>query len=271
MGLFGKKKKVRFETITVERERDVFNALEQRGYVLCTDPFQFDMERSHQKLRKDALSMAKDLDAELLVEVWDPIFQHMHWKGLKYAAWRKATPKELEEKRREKEKAERPDYSDSMGSYDDLQRRIDEKQLKVAQEDLRYFDSSVQKEEGQEVSERGGSEDEIGMTSEQMETISSYNPYDHQGEDQDIYGEAHIDKEAAQTGPVFEKNMELDLEAVDTKDPTEDIDPLSMMTESVPSKEQENGETSREDQIPSPGAPPPVPEAKKKEADEEGK
>jgi hypothetical protein len=261
MGLFSKKKKVRFETILVERERDVFSALKQKGYTLCTDPFQFDAQKSHQKLRKDAMSMAKDMHAELLVEVWDPIFNHMHWKGLKYAAWRKATPAEVEEKRKKQVQADRPDYSDSMGSYEEIQKKIDEKQLKIAQDDLRSFEESVKIENVELEGEvYGGSEEEIGMVSESLETMSSFNPYDHQGESQDDFQkDQHIDQAAAKAGPVFDNNMQLEFKEVETVDPMKSIDPILMMMDAAGPEEQI---PLPSDVAPSPippGSPPPVP------------
>ncbi len=39
MGLFGKKKEIRFEAITIERQRDVFRALEQRGHAVLVLSF----------------------------------------------------------------------------------------------------------------------------------------------------------------------------------------------------------------------------------------
>ncbi|MEA3558544.1 MAG: hypothetical protein U9R75_04755 [Candidatus Thermoplasmatota archaeon] len=260
MGLFSKKKNVRFETILVERERDVFNALKQKGYTLCTDPFQFDAQKSHQKLRKDAMSMAKDLHAELLVEVWDPIFNHMHWKGLKYAAWRKATPAEIEEKRKEQVRADRPDYSDSMGSYENIQKKIDEKLLKIDDEDLRSFEESVKVEKiDHEGDVYGGSKDEIGMISERLETMSSFNPYDHQGEDQnDLREDQHIDQAAAKAGPVFDDNMQLEFKEIETVDPIKDIDPLSMMMAAAGPEEQLPLSSEAPSPMP-PGSPPTVP------------
>lgn len=245
MGLFGRKKQVRFETITADRERSVFEALENKGYVLCTDPFQFDIEKSHQKLRKDAMSMAKDLHAELLVEVWDPIFQHMHWKGLKYAAWRKATPKEMEEKRKKMELASRPDYSDAMGSYDELQKKIEQKKLQVAQEDLQYFSDSVKVDESAPREKMSRPEDEMEMVTEDIEVVSSYDPYDHQGESQDLYsGNSTVDKEAASSGPMFDDGMALELNKVESTDPTKEIDPLQLMMDAADNAPQTPAETT---------------------------
>ncbi|MGA1848164.1 MAG: hypothetical protein ACMUHB_02385 [Thermoplasmatota archaeon] len=232
MKLFGKKKEIRFETITIDRERDVFRALEKRGWTLCSDPFQFDIQKSHEKLRKDAMKMARELDAELLVEVWDPIYQRMHWKGLKYSAWRKATPQELME--RQKVQTGRPDYSDSFASYDTIAQKLEQKKIHISQEEVRSYDSVLQAEnvdDGGEV--YGNSDEDMGMRTEHIETMSSFNPYDHQGESQDDLQSRTIDKEAASKGPMFESDMQLETGAPDVSDPTRDIDPLAMMMDAA--------------------------------------
>jgi hypothetical protein len=196
----------------------------------------------------------------------------MHWKGLKYAAWRKATPKEIEEKRKEKEKTHRPDYSDSMGSYDELQKKIEQKKLQVAQEDLKYFETSVKPENVEEEDVRmGGPEDEISMVTEKIEVRSSYDPYDHQGENADDEQEDIIDKQAASSGPVFEKDMKLEFGNAASDDPTKEIDPLSMMMDAA-GDESKTGDAPQEAPTVPIGPPPPVPTTPTKdEEEEEGK
>jgi hypothetical protein len=230
--LFGKKKEIRFETITIDRERDVFRALEKRGWTLCSDPFQFDVQKSHEKLRKDAMKMARELEAELLVEVWDPIYQRMHWKGLKYSAWRKATPQELME--RQKVKTDRPDYSDSFSSYDTIAQKLDQKHIHISQEEVMSYDSVLKAENVEDTGEvYGNSDEDMGMRTEHIETMSSFNPYDHQGESQDDYQAQTIDKEAASQGPMFDNEMQLETGAPEVSDPTKDIDPLALMMDAA--------------------------------------
>jgi len=261
--LFGKKKEIRFETITIDRERDVFRALEKRGWTLCSDPFQFDIQKSHEKLRKDALKMARELDAELLVEVWDPIFQRMHWKGLKYSAWRKATPQELIE--RQKAQSSRPDYSDSFASYDAITRKLDQKQIRVSQEEIRSYDSVLKAENVEDYGEGyGNSEEEMGMRSEKIETMSSFNPYDHQGESNDDGEGDTVDREAASRGPMFDSEMQLEMGAPEVSDPTGTIDPLALMMDAageepaqpVPRTEPQVPQVAEQAQPPAKTAPP---------------
>lgn len=239
MGLFGKKKEIRFETILIDREREVFRQLENRGWALCTDPFQFDVQKSHEKLRKDAMKMARELHAELLVEVWDPIYQHMHWKGLRFSAWRRATPEELLE--RQRNKLNRPDYSDTMGSLENIAQRLDQKTLKVDQEELHQYDSVLTSD----ISEVGGeaygsSEEDMGMVTEHLDTVSSLNPYDYQGStDDDTIKGSTIDREAARSSPVFDGEMQLQTGEPDSSDPTKEIDPLALMMQAAPEQERQ--------------------------------
>ncbi|MGA1872650.1 MAG: hypothetical protein ACMUHY_03170 [Thermoplasmatota archaeon] len=233
MSLFGKKKEIRFETILIDRERDVFRMLENRGWALCTDPFQFDVQKSHEKLRKDAMKMARELHAELLVEVWDPIYQHMHWKGLKYSAWRRATQQELLE--RQKKKVGRPDYSDSMGSLENIALKLEQKKLKVDQEELHQYDSVLTTDASQMEGEvYGNSDEDMGMVTEHFETYSSLDPYDHQGKSaSETTKRSMVDREAASQGPMFESGMVLETGVPDTNDPTKEIDPLALMMEAA--------------------------------------
>ncbi|MGA1819875.1 MAG: hypothetical protein ACMUHU_02580 [Thermoplasmatota archaeon] len=237
MSLFGKKKEIRFETILIDRERDVFRQLESRGWTLCTDPFQFDVQKSHEKLRKDALKMARELHAELLVEVWDPIYQHMHWKGLKYSAWRRATREEMME--RQKKKTGRPDYSDSMGSMEEIARKLEQKKLRVDTEELHQYDSVLTTDPTQMEGEvYGNAEEDMGMVTEHFETFSSQNPYDHQGRSaSDLEKRSLLDSEAASQGPMFDGGMTLETGAPDSSDPTKEIDPLALMMDAAPGQE----------------------------------
>jgi hypothetical protein len=239
MSLFGKKKQIRFETITVDRERDVFRALENKGWTLCTDPFQFDVQKSHDKLRKDAMKMAHEMHAELLVEVWDPIYQHMHWKGLKYSAWRRATNEEIIERMRKKQERDRPDYSDSLGSYETIAQKLEQKKIHVSEEDLHQYDSVLKVDEQQMVGEvYGDSNEDMGMVTEHFDTVSSLNPYDHQGERQsDIRKDRNIDHQAASQGPVFDESQKLELEEGPIVEEKKEIDPLALMMEAAPPQE----------------------------------
>ncbi len=250
MGLFSKKPKIRFETIFIEQEKDIFRALEAKGFALCTDPFQFDVHKSHEKLRKDAMKMGKELHAELIVEIWDPIYQKMHWKGLKYSAWRKATPEELIA--RKKKDSIRPDYSDSFGSYDEIARKLDEKKLKVDTQDVQTFNEVVSTDDiTLEGETYGSSEDDPGMIVEKFDTVSTFNPYDHQGESQRDIRKDHIDTEAASQGPQFDSSFKMEIGAPEIRDPTEEIDPLAMMMEAA--------DAQPEAQAPSPASAPAQP------------
>lgn len=239
MSLFGKKKHIRFETITIDRERDVFRALETKGWTLCSDPFQFDVQKTHEKLRKDALKMAHELDAELLVEVWDPVYQHMHWKGLKYSAWRRATNEEIIERMRKKKDSERPDYSDSMGSYETIAQKLEKKKIHVSEEELHQYDSVLKVEEQQMEGEvYGNSNEDMGMVTEHFDTVSSLNPYDHQGERQaDIRKDKNIDEAAANKGPVFDESQKLQLGEETIQEEKKEIDPLALMMEAAPTQD----------------------------------
>ncbi|MGA1792696.1 MAG: hypothetical protein ACMUHM_01985 [Thermoplasmatota archaeon] len=256
MSLFGKKKEIRFETILIDREREVFRQLESRGWALCTDPFQFDVQKSHEKLRKDALKMAKELHAELLVEVWDPIYQHMHWKGLRYSAWRRATREEMME--RQKKKTDRPDYSDSMGSMEDIARRLEQKKLRVDTEELHQYDSVLTADPTQMEGEvYGNAEEDMGMVTEHFETISSYNPYDHQGQSaSELSKKSLVDNEAASQGPMFDSGMTLETGVPETSDPTKEIDPLALMMEAAPEQETQEIPAPQPQAQPLPQAPP---------------
>ena len=236
MGLFGKKKEIRFETITVERETEVFRALEARGWTLCTDPYQFDLQKSPEKLRKDAMKMAKELDAEIVVEVWDPIYMRMPWKGLKYAAWRRATPEEMQ--KRIMEKMKRPDYSDSMGDYDKLIQKFDQKQINVQQEEMKGLETQVTAAQPEPEGETYGSaEEDMGMRTEHFDTVSTLNPYDYHGSTDTDLQKPEGGQPPVKKGPYFESSMELQIGTPDSSDPTEAIDPLAMMMDAAAAPE----------------------------------
>jgi hypothetical protein len=218
MGLFGKKKEFRFETITIDREREVFRALEDRGWSLCTDPFTFDEQKPAEKIRKDALKTGKDLDAELMVEVFDPLYARTPWKALKYAAWRKATPEEI--RSRMAQKMARPSYSDTMSSYEEIETRLDQKKVQVSTEEIRAFDSVVKKEDVKLEGETYGSAyEDMGMIKGDIQAIRSRSPFES------ILAESQPDH----SGPVFESGIHIETGAPDSSDPTTQIDPLALM------------------------------------------
>ncbi|MBN1389046.1 MAG: hypothetical protein JXA22_00205 [Candidatus Thermoplasmatota archaeon] len=268
MGLFGKKKEIRFETILIEREREVFRQLENKGWSLCTDPFQFDVQKTHDKLRKDAMKMAKELHAELLVEVWDPVYQHMHWKGLRYSAWRRATPEEMLE--RQKKKMDRPDYSDTMGSLDNIAMKLEQKKLKVDRQELEQYDSVLTAEPSQIEGEvYGDSEEDMGMVTEHIDTVSTQNPYDIQGSTEDAaLRSSTLDHEAASQGPVFDGEMKLETGDPDSSDLTGEIDPLALMMEAASVQDTKTATIPSEPEVQQPvprvlshlSPPPPMPQ-----------
>lgn len=230
LGLFNRKPKIRFETITIDRELEVFRKLEASGYVLCEDPFQFDIKKPAEKLRKDAMSMAKDLHGELIVEIFDPIYQTMPWKGLRYAVWRKATPMEIQERIKKQQEKHRPNYKDTMGSYDEIARQLDRKKIQVSEDDLHALDSVVSSNTHPTEREIDGkTKEELEEASEAIKAISTFNPYDHQGE------EGHEMDEPA-GGPVFEQSIQLETDVVESEDITEDVDAMSMMQDAADNK-----------------------------------
>ena len=233
MGLFSHKPKIRFETITIDRELEVFRKLEASGYILCEDPFQFDLKKAPEKIRKDAMSMAKDLHGELIVEIFDPIFQTMPWKGLRYAVWRRATPMEIQERIKKRQEKIRPNYKDTMGSYDDIARKLDQKKIHVSEEDLHALDSVVSDQDGASQGDLDTkTRDELREASDAIEAISTFNPYDHQGE------EGH-EMDQKQRGPVFQQSIELQADPTDSEDITDNVDAMSMMQEAANSKPME--------------------------------
>jgi len=227
MGLFNRKPKIRFETITIDRELEVFRKLESGGYILCEDPFQFDIHKPAEKIRKDAMSMAKDLHGELIVEIFDPVFSTMPWKGLRYAVWRKATPIEVQERIKREQNKHRPNYKDTMGSYDDIARKLDQKKIHVTEEDLHALDNVVSTQDGSSSGDLDGkTKEELKMASQAIEAISTFNPYDHQGE------EGH-EMDGRAGGPVFEQSIELLPDVPKSEDISGNVDAMSMMQEAA--------------------------------------
>jgi len=220
MGLFGKKKEFRFETITVDRETEVFRALEDRGWSLCTDPFQFDEQKAAEKIRKDAMRTGKDLDAELMVEIYDPLYARTPWKALKYAAWRKATPEEI--RARMAKKMAKPSYADTMSSYDDIESRLDQKRLQVSAEEVKVFDNTVKLEDVKLEGETYGSAyEDMGMARTDIKAVRAQNPFDQNN----IIEESQPDHK----GPVFDSEIQIETGVPDSSDPTTEIDPLALM------------------------------------------
>lgn len=224
MGLFGIKKEMRFETIVIDREKEVFRALEERGWSLCTDPFQFDEQKPAERIRKDAMKTGRDLKAELMVEIYDPLYARTPCKALKYAAWRKATPEEM--RVRLANKMVRPSYADTMGSYDEIESRLDQKRILVSTEEMKVMDTVVKQEDVKLEGEvYGGAYEDMGMKKENIEAVRAQSPFEQQG--------SVIETHASHKGPVFESEIHIETGVPDSADPTKDIDPLVMMMEAA--------------------------------------
>lgn len=222
MGLFNKKPKIRFETITIDRESEVFRALENKGWILCDDPFQFDVHKSSEKLRKDAMSVAKEVKGELIVEIYDPIYVNMPWKGLRYAVWKRATPEQIRERLAKQQAKLRPNYKDTMGSYEDIARKLDQKKIHVSEDDLHALDNFVGPGSSDLKGDSGGRiSEELRTANEAIQAITTFDPYEHQGE--------MVDDTAASTGPVFQESIELVKDVPDSEDITEKVNALDMM------------------------------------------
>jgi hypothetical protein len=241
MGIFGKKKEIRFESITIDRQTDVFRALENRGWTLCSEPFKFDLERATEKIRKDALNMAKDLKAELLVETWDPIYHNKPYKGLSYSAWRPMTQEEAQKKRADAMSMKRPDYSDSLGEA-----KLNEKPSmpQVSQEDMRAFESVVAQEMAEQANTPGVHPSrEPGYTepTETIKAISAEDPYHHRGESaSSVLKDDNII--SGGSGPLFEQSMHLELGAPDTTDPSGEVDAMALMMDAAEPEEKKKVE-----------------------------
>ncbi len=246
MKLFNKSK-IRFETITIERRNDVFRALENRGWTLITDPYQIDMDRTPEKLRKLAMKSARELHGELVVETWDPLHLRQPYKGLTYSVWRQMTPQEIQQKKveREKENIGRPDYSDTMGSLEDLSRKILEKpRVQISTEDLNTIDEMAKESQFSVAAGMvyGTKDKDMEMVSASIETISVQNPYDHfGGRGRDLIkgssssapgttaGDGNLPGVRTVGGPVFDESKKLDLGAAPKQDTLKEVDPLAMM------------------------------------------
>jgi hypothetical protein len=234
MGLFGKKKEIRFEAITIDRQRDVFRALEQRGWKLCSEPFQIDLDKAPDKLRKDAMSMARDLNADLLIETWDPIFKNKPFRGLSYSAWRPMTPEEIKKKQMEAESAKRPNYSDSMGVVQAKRQEI----VLAEQVDLEALQKVMEKEvplQPEIVTGKLMRAEEVGLISDSgsIRPISAEDPYHRTNRSADeVIRESPSDQGGE--GPVFEQSMKIELGEPDTTDPTASVDGMAMMLEAAP-------------------------------------
>lgn len=281
MGLFGKKKDIRFETITVEREKSIFKGLEKKGWTMIQDTFQFDMDKPPEKLRKMALKMARDLKGELLVEVWDPIHERHPYRGLTYSAWRKMTPDELMRKKIEerKKKKVRPDYSSSMGDASEMLRR--EKEERFSEDDLKAIDEIVESEHihSSDMEVVGEASKLESDESSSIKAISSFDPMDHQGEvtEDDLdavdtsakepkYESApDYGKGESGSGPVFQSSIKLETveDMGDRPETREDFDAMEMMKEA--GTENETGKDSGSSDLP----PPPPPPRKSSEGDDE--
>ncbi|MCK5773918.1 MAG: hypothetical protein KAH57_09035 [Thermoplasmata archaeon] len=244
---FFSKNKIRFETITVERRSIVFRALEGRGWTLITDPYQIDMDRTPEKLRKIAMKNARELHGELVVETWDPLYLRQPYKGLTYSAWRQMTPEEIQQKKveREKDNTGRPDYSDTMGTLEDLSRKMLEKpKLQINTEDMNTIDQMAKDSEfSVEPGMVYGSKDtDMEMVTANIETVSVENPYDHYGETgRDLIKKSTSSAPGTTTvggnlpgvqsggGPVFDESKKLELLAAPVQEELKEVDPLAMM------------------------------------------
>ena len=245
MGIFNKTK-IRFETITVERRSIVFRALEGRGWTLITDPYQIDMDKTPEKLRKIAMKNARELHGELVVETWDPLYLRQPYKGLTYSAWRQMTPEEISQKKveREKENTGRPDYSDTMGTLEDLSRKMLEKpKVQISTEDMKTIDEMAKDSEFSVAAGvvYGSKDTDMKMVSANIETVSVENPYDHFGErGRDLIkstssapgttvGDGNLPGVQSGGGPVFDESKKLELGVASIQDDLKEVDPLAMM------------------------------------------
>lgn len=263
MNLFGKKKEFRFESITIDRQREVFRGLEDRGWILCQDTFQFDMEKPPDKIRKMAMKQGKDLKCELLIEIWDPIYQAKPWKGLSYGAFRKMTSDEII--RRQVERKKRPNYDHAMGDVSDM--LPSRPQIQVNPEDLKALESIVEKEhihaDGMGVVSRGVDKD-MGPT-DSIKAVAVLDPLDHQGEmGADLVKEPakkedsgpryesapNFTQGAPISQPLFDSSMKIETldEVLDKTDLIKEVDPLAMMIDAA----------DREEAVKTPAAPAPA-------------
>ena len=229
MSLFGKKKNIRFESITLDRQRDIFKALESRGWTQCSEAFSFDLDRTTEKLRKDAMAMARDLKADLLIETWDPIYHNRPYKGLSYSVWRPMTQDEINKKRMLAQTEKRPNYSDSLGT---IQARPKATETLIDEKDIEAMENIVDREVLASASTEpdGGSENgpsrAIDMGS--IEVVSADDPYKRRTEPpREVRKEAMGEK--AGSGPVFDEEMKLEFGVPEESDPTSKIDAMALM------------------------------------------
>ena len=287
MGLFGKKKEIRFESITIDREKEIYRGLEKKGWTMIQDTFQFNMDKPPEKIRKMAMKMAKDLKGELLVEVWDPIYQRHPYKGLTYSTWRKMTPEEILKKRIEEKKKKniRPDYTGSMGDASEMLRR--ESEERISQDDLKTLDEIIESQhihssDMEVVGDESGIESGEGSS---IKAISAFDPMDHQGEIRDD-SEAEKEKETPNyesapeygrgesgSGPVFEQKIKLEtMDDIDRNPkPGEDFDAMKMMAEASEKENEEQAEEPEKKTKASglPDMPPPPRRKERREGDED--
>ncbi len=243
---FFSKNKIRFETITVERRSIVFRALEGRGWTLITDPYQIDMDKTPEKLRKIAMKNARELHGELVVETWDPLYLRQPYKGLTYSAWRQMTPEEIQQKKveREKDNTGRPDYSDTMGTLEDLSRKmLDKPKLQINTEDMSTIDQMAKDSEFSVAAGMvyGSKDKDMETVSADIETVSVENPYDHFGETgRDLIKSTssapgtttvggNLPGVQSGGGPVFDESKKLELLAAPVQEELKVVDPLAMM------------------------------------------
>ena len=269
MKLFNKTK-IRFETITIERRNEVFRALENRGWTLITDPYQIDMDKTPEKLRKISMKNAKELHGELVVETWDPIHLRQPFKGLTYSVWRQMTPAEIQQKKveREKERSGRPDYSDTMGSLEDLSRKMLEKpKVEIHSEDMQAIDDMARETRMGEIGGKayGEMDAEMVMVRADFDTVSVENPYDNFGKTgRDLVkgssssapgtlaGDGSLPGVRSTDGPVFDNSMKLDIGGY-VEEKVKEVDPLAMM---MAAADEAPPSPPPQPEVPQPAAPP---------------
>ncbi len=114
-----------------------------------------------------------------------------------------------------------------MGSYDDIAKKLDQKKIHVTEEDLHALDNVVSTQDGSSSGDLDGkTKEELKMASQAIEAISTFNPYDHQGE------EGH-EMDGRAGGPVFEQSIELLPDVPKSEDISGDVDAMSMMQEAA--------------------------------------
>ena len=247
MGLFGKKKNIRFESITLDRQRDIFKALESRGWAQCSDAFSFDLDRPTEKLRKDAMAMARDLKADLLIETWDPIYHNRPYKGLSYSVWRPMTQEEINRKRMIAQAEKRPNYSDSLGT---VQARPKAAETLIDERDIEAMESIMGPESlksaSTEPDEREkGLSPAIEMGS--IGVVSADDPYERRTEPpREVRKESMGEKSGS--GPVFDEGLKLEFGIPEESDPTSEIDAMALMSDAAEEKKPAAGKERPEEE-----------------------